>query len=189
MSSACPEYGRLAREYMSNGSLEDRLSRHGNTHPLSWQLRFKIASEIAMGLHFLHQTKPEPLVHRDLKPENILLDQNYVAKISDVGMARLVPSSLSDGVSQYCMTSVAGTFCYIDPEYQQTELLGVKSDVYSFGIILLRLLTSKPTMGLTYYIGRTVENGTLEEVLDPDVPDWPMEELWCLPNWLYNVRS
>ncbi|KAL6504053.1 hypothetical protein OROGR_025976 [Orobanche gracilis] len=177
---ACPEYGCLVYEYMSNGSLEDRLCRHGNTRPLSWQLRFRIASEIATGLHFLHQTKPEPLVHRDLKPGNILLDQNYVAKISDVGLARLVPPSLSEGISQYRMTSAAGTFCYIDPEYQQTGMLGVKSDVYSFGIILLQLLTSKPAMGLTHYIGRAVENGTLAEVLDPDVPDWPMEEATVL---------
>ncbi|KAL6578041.1 hypothetical protein OROMI_010369 [Orobanche minor] len=177
---ACPEYGCLVYEYMSNGSLEDRLSRHDNTRPLSWQLRFRIASEIATGLHFLHQTKPEPLVHRDLKPGNILLDQNYVAKISDVGLARLVPPSLPEGVSQYRMTSAAGTFCYIDPEYQQTGMLGVKSDVYSFGIILLQLLTSKPAMGLTHYIGRAVENGTLAEVLDPDVPDWPTDEAMVL---------
>jgi hypothetical protein len=30
--------------------------------------RFRIAAEIATGLLFLYQTKPEPLVHRDLKP-------------------------------------------------------------------------------------------------------------------------
>uniref|UniRef100_A0A803NCS3 Protein kinase domain-containing protein n=1 Tax=Chenopodium quinoa TaxID=63459 RepID=A0A803NCS3_CHEQI len=88
---ACPEYGCLVYEYMHNGSLEDRLFRRGQTMALSWQHRFRIAAEIATGLLFLHQTKPEPLVHRDLKPANILLDRNLVAKISDVGLARLVP--------------------------------------------------------------------------------------------------
>lgn len=78
---ACPEYGCLVYEFMSNGSLEDRLFRRGNTPPLSWQLRFRIAAEIGTGLLFLHQTKPEPIVHRDLKPANILLDRNYVSKI------------------------------------------------------------------------------------------------------------
>ncbi|KAK6158633.1 hypothetical protein DH2020_005947 [Rehmannia glutinosa] len=80
---ACPEYGCLVYEYMSNGSLEDRLFQRGKTPPLSWQHRFRIAAEIGTGLLFLHQAKPEPLVHRDLKPANILLDRNYVSKISD----------------------------------------------------------------------------------------------------------
>lgn len=173
---ACPEYGCLVYEYMANGSLEDRLLRRGNTRPLTWQLRYRIAAEIATGLHFLHQTKPEPLVHRDLKPGNILLDQNYVSKISDVGLARLVPPSVADDVTQYRMTSTAGTFCYIDPEYQQTGMLGVKSDVYSLGIVLLQIITAKPAMGLTHHIGNAIEKGTLSQMLDPMVPDWPMEE-------------
>ncbi|KAL0312253.1 UNVERIFIED_CONTAM: U-box domain-containing protein 34 [Sesamum radiatum] len=125
---ACPEYGCLVYEYMSNGSLEDCL---------------------------VHVTKPEPLVHRDLKPANILLDRNYVSKISDVGLARLVPPSVADNVTQYRMTSTAGTFCYIDPEYQQT---------------------GKPPMGLTHHVERAIERGGFREMLDPSVPDWPLEE-------------
>ncbi|KAK1368360.1 U-box domain-containing protein 34-like [Heracleum sosnowskyi] len=91
---ACPEYGCLVYEYLSNGSLEDRLQR-GNSKPLSWQHRFRIAAEIRTWLIFLHQTKPDPLVHRDLKPGNILLDLNFVSKISDVGLARLVPPTIA----------------------------------------------------------------------------------------------
>ncbi|KAG7024523.1 U-box domain-containing protein 35, partial [Cucurbita argyrosperma subsp. argyrosperma] len=173
---ACPEYGCLVYEYMANGSLEDRLLRRGNTPPLSWQLRFKIAAEIGTALLFLHQTKPEPLVHRDLKPANILLDRNFVSKISDVGLARLVPPSIANSVTQYRMTSTAGTFCYIDPEYQQTGMLGVKSDIYSLGIMFLQLITSRPPMGLTHHVERAIENGTFETILDPAVLDWPIQE-------------
>ncbi|KAF3785141.1 U-box domain-containing protein 35 [Nymphaea thermarum] len=173
---ACPEYGCLVYEFMERGSLDDRLFRRGNTPSLPWQLRFKIAAEIATGLLFLHQTKPEPLVHRDLKPANILLDRNYVSKISDVGLARLVPPSVADTVTQYRMTSTAGTFCYIDPEYQQTGMLGIKSDMYSLGIMLLQIITAKPPMGLTHHVERSIERGTFKEMLDPTVPDWPVEE-------------
>ncbi|RVW17313.1 U-box domain-containing protein 35 [Vitis vinifera] len=144
---ACPEYGCLVYEYMANGSLEDRLFRRGDSPPLSWQLRFRIAAEIGTGLLFLHQTKPEPLVHRDLKPANILLDRK-----------------------------LPGTFCYIDPEYQQTGMLGIKSDVYSLGIMLLQIITAKPPMGLTHLVERAIEKDTFEEMLDPVVPDWPLEE-------------
>ncbi|KAJ8753129.1 hypothetical protein K2173_017688 [Erythroxylum novogranatense] len=173
---ACPEYGCLVYEHMANGSLDDRLFRRGRTPPLSWQVRFRIAAEIGTGLLFLHQTKPEPLVHRDLKPGNILLDRNYVSKISDVGLARLVPPSVANSVTQYRMTSTAGTFCYIDPEYQQTGMLGTKSDIYSLGVMLLQIITGKPPMGLTHHVERAIERGTFPEILDPIVPDWPVEE-------------
>ncbi|XP_057989883.1 U-box domain-containing protein 52 [Hevea brasiliensis] len=173
---ACPEYGCLVYEHMANGSLDDRLFRRGNTPPLPWQVRFRIAAEIATGLLFLHQTKPEPLVHRDLKPGNILLDRNFVSKISDVGLARLVPPSVADSVTQYRMTSAAGTFCYIDPEYQQTGMLGTKSDIYSLGIMLLQMITAKSPMGLAHLVESSIEDGTFVEVLDPTVPEWPLED-------------
>ncbi|OWM77243.1 hypothetical protein CDL15_Pgr028880 [Punica granatum] len=173
---ACPEYGCLVYEFMGRGSLEDRLFRRGGGPPLSWQVRFKIAAEIGTALLFLHQAKPEPIVHRDLKPANILLDRNFVSKISDVGLARLVPPSIADTVTQYRLTATAGTFCYIDPEYQQTGMLGVKSDVYSLGIMYLQIITAKPAMGLTHIVEQAIEDGRFEDALDPDVPDWPMEE-------------
>ncbi|KAG6751827.1 hypothetical protein POTOM_044037 [Populus tomentosa] len=91
---------------------------------------------------------------------------------------RLVPTT-SENVTQYHMTSAAGTFCYIDPEYQQTGKLGVKSDVYSFGILLLQVITAKPPMGLTHIVEQAIENEALKEILDSDVRDWPIEETLC----------
>ncbi|CAA7050993.1 unnamed protein product [Microthlaspi erraticum] len=124
-----------------------------------------------MALSFLHQTKPEPLVHRDLKPANILIDRNYVSKISDVGLARLVPASVANNVTQYHMTSAAGTFCYIDPEYQQTGMLATKSDIYSLGIMLLQIITAKSPMGLAHHVSRAIDKGTFKDMLDPVVTD------------------
>lgn len=135
---ACPEYGCLVYEHMANGSLDDCLFRRGKNPVLPWQFRFRIAAEIATGLLFLHQTKPEPLVHRDLKPGNILLDRNFVSKISDVGLARLVPPSVAD-----------------------------------IGVMLLQIVTAKSPMGLTHHVERAIENGTFEQMLDPEVHDWP----------------
>ncbi|XP_048443153.1 U-box domain-containing protein 35-like [Pyrus x bretschneideri] len=173
---ACPEYGCLVYEYMENGSLEDRLFCKNNTPPITWAIRFKISAEIATALLFLHQTKPEPLVHRDLKPGNILVNRNYVSKIADVGLARLVPPSIADSVTQYRMTAAAGTFCYIDPEYQQTGMLGVKSDIYSLGVMLLQIITARPAMGLSHQVEKAIEKGTFAQMLDPAVTNWPVEE-------------
>ncbi|CAB4303513.1 unnamed protein product [Prunus armeniaca] len=127
---ACPEYGCLVYEYMANGSLDDCLFRRAKVSNCCRNCDRAFVSS---------SSQPEPLVHRDLKPGNILLDHNYVSKISDVGLARLVPPSVADSVTQYHMTSTAGTFCYIDPEYQQTGMLGTKSDIYSLGVMLLQL--------------------------------------------------
>ncbi|XP_057427207.1 U-box domain-containing protein 52-like isoform X3 [Lotus japonicus] len=173
---ACPDYGCLVYEFMENGTLEDRLMRKQNTPPIPWRKRFEIAAEIATTLLFLHQSKPEPLVHRDLKPGNILVDRNYVSKISDVGLARLVPASVADCVTQYYMTSAAGTFCYIDPEYQKTGMLTPKSDIYSLGIVLLQIITAKPPMGLTHHVKSAIDKGRFLDILDPAVTDWPVKE-------------
>ncbi|TKY51198.1 U-box domain-containing protein 52 [Spatholobus suberectus] len=103
---------------------------HGKKESSKQLLRLQFAT----ALLFLPQNKLEPIVHRDLKPSNILLDRNYVSKISDVGLARLVPLSVIDTATQYSMTSATETFCYIDPEYQQTGILSTKLDIYSLGI-------------------------------------------------------
>ncbi|KZV20003.1 hypothetical protein F511_26761 [Dorcoceras hygrometricum] len=174
---ACPEYGCLVYEYMENGNLEDRLYRKNGTRTLPWRVRFRIAAEVAIALNFLHNTRPEPVVHRDLKPANILLDKNYVSKISDVGLSRMIPVSSSGSAGTlYHATAAAGTFCYIDPEYQQTGILGTKSDIYSLGIVLLQIITARPPMGLKHHVGRAIETGRFAEILDPSVKDWPVEE-------------
>lgn len=69
-----------------------------------------------------------------------------------------------------------GTFCYIDPEYQQTGMLGVKSDLYSFGVVLLQIITAMPAIGLGRKVEMAIENNKLREILDPTVSEWPEEE-------------
>lgn len=73
-----------------------------------------------------------------------------------------------------------GTFCYIDPEYQQTGMLGVKSDLYSFGVVLLQIITAMPAMGLSHRVEKSIEKKTFREVLDPKISDWPEEETLVL---------
>src|SRR5699024_4649880 len=80
----------LVYQYMSNGSLEDRLLCKGNTSPLTWLQRAKIGEGIARALNFLHTLKGNPFVHGDVKSANILLDAVFEPKLGDFGLARKV---------------------------------------------------------------------------------------------------
>ncbi|KAL6005088.1 hypothetical protein ACLOJK_005649 [Asimina triloba] len=173
---ACPDHGCLVYEFMENGSLDDRLFRKNSTPPIPWFDRYRIAWEVASALVFLHNSKPEPIIHRDLKPGNILLDQNLVSKIGDIGISTLLPATNSSMSTMYKDTNLAGTFCYIDPEYQRTGLVSPKSDVYAFGMVILQLLTAKPPLGLTDIVESAIEEGHLADILDSDGGEWPIEE-------------
>ncbi|XP_058213627.1 U-box domain-containing protein 34-like [Rhododendron vialii] len=173
---ACPEIGCLVFEYMENGSLEDFVSCQSSRHPLPWFVRFRIAFEVACGLAFLHNTKPDPTIHRDLKPGNIFLDRNYVSKIGDVGLAKLVSNVAPDDVTEYRDSVICGSLHYMDPEYQRTGTVRPKSDLYAFGIIVLQLLVAQPPNGLLLKFKNAISNGSLYDILDKSIPDWPLAE-------------
>ena len=172
---ACPESFALIYEYLPNGSLEDRLACKDNTPPLSWQTRIRIAAELCSALIFLHSSKPHSVVHGDLKPSNILLDANIISKLSDFGICRILSrqDGSSNNTTQCWRTDPKGTFAYMDPEFLASGELTPKSDVYSFGIILLRLLTGRPALGITKEVSYALDTGKLTSLLDPLAGDWP----------------
>ncbi|XP_011092453.1 U-box domain-containing protein 33 [Sesamum indicum] len=172
---ACPEAWALVYQYLPNGSLEDRLNCKNNTPPLSWKTRIRIAAELCSALIFLHSCQPQAIVHGDLKPANILLDENFVSKLSDFGICRALSQDefSKNNTTLCCRTDPKGTFVYIDPEFLATGELTSKSDVYSFGIILLRLLTGRPALGITKEVQYALDKGNLKDLLDPTAGDWP----------------
>ncbi|MCL7046294.1 hypothetical protein MKW94_021222 [Papaver nudicaule] len=130
----------LMYEYMENGSLKDHLHSTGKT-PLSWQTRIQIAIDVANALEYLHFYCEPPLCHRDIKSSNILLDENFVAKVADFGLAHA--SKTGEISFEPVNTDIRGTPGYMDPEYVVNEELTEKSDVYSYGVLLLELVTGR----------------------------------------------
>lgn len=173
---ACPDSGCLVYEYLENGSLEDYIFHQNGRPSLPWFVRFRIVFEVACGLAFLHNSKPEPIVHRDIKPGNILLDRNYVSKIGDVGLAKLISDVVPDNITEYRDSIIAGTLFYMDPEYQRTGTIRPKSDLYAFGIIILQLLTARYPNGLLSTVEKAIANGSFVNILDKSVVDWPLVE-------------
>ncbi|OMO67262.1 hypothetical protein CCACVL1_20665 [Corchorus capsularis] len=173
---ACPENGCLIYEYMENGNLEEHILLQNGKPPLPWFIRFRIVFEVASGLAFLHNSKPDPIVHRDLKPGNILLDRNYVSKIGDVGLAKLISDVVPDNITEYKESVIAGTLCYMDPEYMRTGTIRPKSDLYALGVTTLQLLTGRHPNGLLLTIENAITKGSLADILDKSVTDWPLAE-------------
>ncbi|XP_009610192.1 receptor-like protein kinase BRI1-like 3 [Nicotiana tomentosiformis] len=131
----------LVYEYMKWGSLESVLHEggKGGGMTLDWAVRKKIAIGSARGLAFLHHSCIPHIIHRDMKSSNVLLDENFEARVSDFGMARLV-NALDTHLS---VSTLAGTPGYVPPEYYQSFRCTAKGDVYSYGVILLELLSGK----------------------------------------------
>jgi serine/threonine protein kinase len=161
---------------MENGSLEDQLFHRGARASLPWYIRFRIASEIASALYFFHTAKAKPIVHRDLEPANILLDHNFVSKVSDVGLPRLIPPPVSCTYTEYKNAVLAGTFCYMDPEYVLTGTLRPTSDLYALGIILLQLLAGQPPIAIKEKVQTAIQQDSFNEILDKTAGEWPLEE-------------
>ncbi|XP_010545975.1 PREDICTED: wall-associated receptor kinase-like 22 [Tarenaya hassleriana] len=131
-------------EYLHNGFVDD--------YTMTWEVRLRIATEIAGSLSYLHSAASSPVYHRDIKSTNILLDEKYRAKVSDFGTSRSVTVDHT-----HLTTVVAGTIGYVDPEYFQSSQFTDKSDVYSFGVVLVELITGEKAVSLL----RTQESRTL----------------------------
>jgi serine/threonine protein kinase len=127
---------------------------------------------------YLHSIKPHSIVHGDLKPSNILLDANFVCKLSDFGICRMLlpdaSSSNNTTTTLFHITVPKGSFAFIDPEFLETGVLTLKSDVYSFGIILLQLLTGRQPFWISNEVKNALDAGNLKTLLDPSAGDWPI---------------
>ncbi|KAJ6950566.1 hypothetical protein NC651_004289 [Populus alba x Populus x berolinensis] len=131
----------LVYNYLENNSLAQTLLDGGHSHSniqFSWRTRAKICIGVARGLAFLHEEVKPYIVHRDIKASNILLDKDLTAKISDFGLAKLIPDNQT-----HVSTRVAGTLGYLAPEYAIRGKLTRKADLYSFGVLLLEIVSGR----------------------------------------------
>ena len=95
-------------------------------------IKYSIVHDVSLGLCYLHNHDP-PIVHRDLSPNNILLTAHHVAKISDLGVAKVIKVD-----SRKTMTKAPGTVDFMPPEsLDDTPEYGPPMDVFSFAGIIL----------------------------------------------------
>ncbi|EOA33385.1 hypothetical protein CARUB_v10020335mg [Capsella rubella] len=163
----------LVYEYVVNESLDKVLFKSNRKSEIDWKQRLEIITGIARGLLYLHEDAPNCIIHRDIKAGNILLDEKWVPKIADFGMARLYQEDVT-----HVNTRIAGTNGYMAPEYVMHGVLSVKADVFSFGVLVLELISGQknssfsmrhPDQTLLEWAYKLYKKGRTMEILDPDI--------------------
>lgn len=161
----------LVYEYVANESLDKILFKQGSRSPLDWNQRHDIIMGVAKGLLYLHEDSHSCIIHRDIKASNILLDDKWVAKIADFGMARLFLEEQT-----HVNTRVAGTNGYMAPEYVMHGRLSTKADVFSFGVVMLELISGQKNstfsldidcQSLLDWVYKLYKKGKILDAMDP----------------------
>ena len=94
--------------------------------------------DVSQGLWYLHGHHP-PIIHRDLSPNNILLTSQFVAKISDLGVAKVIQAD-----SKNTKTRAPGTVDFMPPEaFLKTPNYGPPLDVFSYGGVILHVVNQE----------------------------------------------
>ena len=126
----------LVMEFLST-TLTSSIEQYGI---LPKEISYSILHDVALGLCYLHSQTP-PIIHRDLSSNNVLLTPNMMAKISDLGMARilnLTPLQVSR------MTGAPGTPAYMPPEVMVANpKYGTSIDEFSYGIMMIHTFSGK----------------------------------------------
>ena len=110
--------------------------------PLSFftlSLKCCVLHDVASGIAYLHERSP-PIIHRDLSARNVLLNSGMVAKIADLGVARIVPRMRAAAT----MTKAPGASVYMPPEAVSPSASNAERskydasiDIFSFGVVTI----------------------------------------------------
>jgi serine/threonine-protein kinase len=146
-------------EYIDGTNVRDMVYANG---PLPLGEAVSFTMQIAGAL--THAWERE-VVHRDVKPSNIIITHDGLAKLVDLGLARL--EFLDQAEHEETATGVTlGTFDYISPEQARNPRdADIRSDIYSLGCALFFMLTGRPP-----FPGGTVLQKLLAHQSDP-IPD------------------
>lgn len=94
----------------------------------------QIALDIALGVCYLHS---KGIIHFDLKGANVLLSKNLSAKISDVGLSKIMRGAATTATQ-------AGTWRWASPEQISLERgVTLASDIWSLAVLVFDLCSNQ----------------------------------------------
>ena len=108
-----------------------------DTHKhLPEEISYVILEDVALGLYYLHGSKPQ-IIHRDLSANNVLVTDNMRAKISDLGVAKMLNITPKQKV---LMSKQPGTAAYMPPEAREEHpCYTTDIDIFSYGIMVMHV--------------------------------------------------
>ena len=96
-------------------------------------VKLSILHDVSLGLRYLHTHNPV-VIHQDLSPNNILVTSHLEAKITDLGVAKVMTTTGGTRT----MTKTPGTSVFMPPEaLDDKPVYGPPLDVFSFGGVIL----------------------------------------------------
>jgi len=124
--------------------MDCNLTTYIDKHPrINHKIKYSILCDIAYGLAYLHAQNP-PVVHRDLSPNNILLTNQLVAKIGDLGVAKVIQAGGKQTEKNAKHTKLPGTADFMPPEaFNDKPVYDTSLDIFSFGGITLYVVTEQ----------------------------------------------
>ncbi|MDH3360105.1 MAG: serine/threonine-protein kinase [Desulfobulbaceae bacterium] len=132
----------IVMEFIDGCTIKDLISRKAAT---SLEDKLGLLVMLARAFHYAHQ---HGVLHRDIKPANIMILKDWLPKITDFGIARIMQAAgnnlmRDDG-------EVLGTPLYMSPEQIRGKVLDQRSDVFSMGVLAYEwLVYQKPFHGAT----------------------------------------
>ena len=113
-------------------NLTNYIEKHQHDE-IFFPVKVSIFNDVLLGLQYLHG---QNIIHRDLSSNNILLTKFLVAKIADLGMAKLVNPSIVLSQSKQ-----PGTPIFMPPEaLRDNSKYDSSIDVFSFGCVMIHLM-------------------------------------------------
>ena len=142
----------LVMEYLPM-NLTTCIKQYGMIHPVNIQasaehevlpmeVTCSILHDVALGLHYLHGQTP-PIIHRDLSSNNVLLTPNMNARVSDLGVARILDLTPSR-IRTLKLLQAPGTLAFMPPEVMVANpKYDTSVDIFSYGNLMIHVFSGQ----------------------------------------------
>lgn len=159
----------IVMELLEGESLAEVLRRG----PLDLPTTRDIALQVASALSYAHS---QSIIHRDIKPDNVMVLPGGRIKVTDFGIAQILPRDTMMGTIATTGMRI-GTPLYMAPEQVLGRKLDDKTDVYALGATMYHLVTGRPPFdgddALAIAVQQVNDRAPAPSAVNPAVPpDW-----------------